>query len=81
MSYVLRKPDFCNCLNKGADQLRGSANRAADQRLCFHYIVQSLYFLNPKCQASSHLLWLYSQVCVEPDRNPLKQVFLQLGSK
>ena len=27
-------------------------------------IVQSLYFLNPKFQASSHLLWLYSLVCV-----------------
>ena len=27
-------------------------------------IVQSLYFLNPKFQASSHLLWLYSPVCV-----------------
>ena len=26
-------------------------------------IVQSLYFLNPKFQASSHLLWLYSPVC------------------
>ena len=27
------------------------------QRLCFHYtIVRSLYFLNPKFQASSHLL-------------------------
>ena len=27
-------------------------------------IVQSLYYLNPKFQASSHLLWLYSLVCV-----------------
>ena len=27
-------------------------------------IVQSLYFLSPKLQASSHLLWLYSPVCV-----------------
>ena len=29
-------------------------------------IVQSLFFLNPKFQASSHLLWLYSPVCAEP---------------
>ena len=35
MSRVVRKPDFCICENKDADQLRG--NREADQRLCFHY--------------------------------------------
>ena len=34
-------------------------------------IVQSLYFLNPKFQASSHLLRLYSLVCVGPGRKPL----------
>ena len=33
MSLVVRKPAFCICENKGADQLRG--NREADQRLCF----------------------------------------------
>ena len=33
-------------------------------------VVQSLYFLNPKFQASSHLLELYSLVCVEPGRKP-----------
>ena len=27
-------------------------------------IIQFLYYLNPKFQASSHLLWLYSPVCV-----------------
>ena len=32
----MRKPAFCICVNKGADQLGGS--RAADQRLCFCYI-------------------------------------------
>ena len=31
----MRKPDFCICENKDADQLGG--NREADQRLCFHY--------------------------------------------
>ena len=35
MSRVMRKPDFCICENKDADQLRG--NREADQRLCFRY--------------------------------------------
>ena len=35
LSLVLRKPAFCICENKDADQLRG--NREADQRLCFRY--------------------------------------------
>ena len=35
MSRDVRKPDFCICENKDADQLRG--NREADQRLCLFY--------------------------------------------
>ena len=31
----MRKPAFCICENKNADQLRG--NREAEQRLCFRY--------------------------------------------
>ena len=31
----MRKPAFCICENKDADQLRG--NREADQRPCFPY--------------------------------------------
>ena len=33
-------------------------------------IVQFLYFLNPKFPASSHLLCLYSSICVGPVRKP-----------
>ena len=33
MSRIVRKPAFCICINKDADQLRG--NREADLRLCF----------------------------------------------
>ena len=43
-------------------------------------IVQSLYFLNPKFQASSHLLCLCSPVCVRPGRKPRRPVFSQRGS-
>ena len=43
-------------------------------------IVQSLYYLNPKLQASSHLVWLYSPVCVGPGRKPRRPVFSQGGS-
>ena len=44
----MRKPAFCICENKDADQLRG--NCEAVQCLCFFAIriVQSLYFLNFK---------------------------------
>ena len=34
-SRIMRKPDFCLCENKGADQLR--SNWEADQRLHFRY--------------------------------------------
>ena len=43
-------------------------------------IVQSLYFLNPKFQASIHLLWLYSLVCVGPGQANQRQVFSRCGS-
>ena len=76
MSRDVRKPDFCICENKDADQLRG------DQRLCFFatQIVQSLYFLNTKFQAASHLMRLYSPVSVGPGRKPRRPVFSQQGS-
>ena len=43
-------------------------------------IVLSLFFLNPKFQASSYLLWLHSPVCVGPGRKPRRPVFSQRGS-
>ena len=77
----MRKPAFCICENRDADQLGG--NCEADQRLCFRYIdtIQSLYFLNLKFQASSHLLWLYSPVCVGPGRKPQRPAFSQRNPK
>ena len=46
----MRKPAFCICENKDADQLRG--DREADQRLCFRY-TDSTIPLFPKCEISS----------------------------
>ena len=43
-------------------------------------IAQSLYYLNPKFQASNHLLSQYSLVCVGPVRKPRRPVFSQRGS-
>ena len=79
MSRVVRKPAFCIYKNKDADQLPG--NREADQRLCFRYIDSTIPLLaNTKLQTSSHLLSLYSPVCVGPGRKPRRPVFSQRGS-
>ena len=56
----MRKPDFCICENKDADQLRG--NREADQRLCFRYTDSTIPLL-PTSEISS--LWP-SSVVVQP---------------
>ena len=50
MSLVMRKPAFCICENKDADQLRG--NREADQRLCFRHKDSTIPLL-PKSEISS----------------------------
>ena len=50
MSRIVRKPDFCLCENKGADQLR--SNCEADQRLCFRYMNSKIPLL-PKSEISS----------------------------
>ena len=63
---------FFICENKDADQI--SALVFATRK------VQSFYYLNPTFQASSHLLWLYSPVCVGPGRKPRRPVFSQRGS-
>ena len=50
MSRDVRKPDFCICENKDADQLRG--NREADQRLCFRFMDSTIHLLS-KSEISS----------------------------
>ena len=59
--HVMTKPAFCIYC-------------AADQCICFRYIVQSLYFLNPKFHISSHVLGLHS-----PGLETPKTGFLGLG--
>ena len=72
MSRVIKKPAFCICENKDADQLAVKA-KLISAFVFATRIVQSLYFLNPKFQVSSHLLWLYSPVCIGPGRKPRKR--------
>ena len=43
LSRAVRKPDFCLCENKGADQL--CRNCTADQGLCFRYMDNMFPFL------------------------------------
>ena len=63
------KPTICIGENKDADQLRG--NREADHGFVFATrIVQPLFYLNPKFQASISFLCLYRPVCVRPVRKP-----------
>ena len=57
--YELRHQKSCFLLKRKQRCRSAVGNCAADQRLCFHFFyttVQSLYFLNPKFQDSSHLL-------------------------
>ena len=61
MSPVMRKPAFCICKNKNADQL--GSNREADQRLRFR-ICKKYILPKSEFQVSSLFLWLYSPVCV-----------------
>ena len=56
----MRKPTFCICENKDADQLCGK--READQRLCFRYI-DSMIPLLSKPEISG---LLPSSVAVQP---------------
>ena len=60
MSLVLRKPAFCICENKDADQLRG--NHEADQCLCFRYTDSTIPLLS-KSKISSLLPY---SVTVQP---------------
>ena len=75
----MRKPAFCICENKDADQLRG--NREADQRLCFRNTDSTIPLLSKSeissLKASSAV---FSPVCVGPGRKPRRPVFSQGGS-
>ena len=83
MSRIMRKPAFCICEKQRRRSAPWYGNRVADQHLCFlaTWIAQSLNLLNPKFQASSHLLWLYSLVCVAPGQKPRRPVFSQRGQE
>ena len=71
MSHVMRKTCFLHILN---------TKMQISSFVFATWIVQSLFYLNPKFKASSCLLWLYSPVHVRPGRKPRIQVFSRYGS-
>ena len=75
----MRKPAFCISENK--DRISCAVTAKLISAFVFATgILQSPFFLNPKFQASSHLLWLYSPVCSGPGQKPRILVFSQRGS-
>ena len=79
MGLGMRKPDFAYAKTKT------QISRAVTAQLISAFvfairIIQSIYFLNTKFQASSHILWLHSPVCVGPGRKPRRPVFSERGS-
>ena len=76
LSLVVRKPAFCECENKDA----AVTAQLISDFVFATWLVRSLFYLNQKFQASSHLQWLYSLVCVRPGRKPRRLVFSQRGS-
>ena len=79
MSRVMRKPVFAYAKTKRQISFVVTA-KLISAFVFATWIVQFLYCLNLKFQASSHLLWLYSPVCVGPGRKPRGPVFSHRGS-
>ena len=70
LSHVMRKTSFCIYV-----KVKAQITFAVTEMLIISFvfatrIVQFLYFLNLNFRASSHLLCLYSSVCVGPVRKP-----------
>ena len=70
---------FCICENK--TQISCAVTSQLISAFVFTAkIVQSFYSQKPNCQASSHLVWFCSPVCVGPGRKPRRQIFSHRGS-
>ena len=72
----MRKPDFCLCENKGADQLR--SNCEADQCLCFRYTDSTISpLLKPKISRFWRSVIVQAGLCQTLSETP-KTGFLAL---
>ena len=76
MSRIVRKPDFAYAKTKAQTSFAVTA-KLISAFVFATRIVQFLFFLNPKFQASSPL---YRPVCVRPGRKSRRPVFSRRGS-
>ena len=74
MSRIMRKRDFCLAKTKAQISFAVTAKLISAFVIATR-IVQFLFYLNPKFQASSSFLSLYRPVCVGPGRKPRRPVF------
>ena len=70
LSRIMRKPTICICETKDPQVSFAITAKLISASVFATWIVQSLYFLNLKFPASSHLQWLYSLDCVRSGQNP-----------
>ena len=75
----MRKTDFCQGETKAQISFAVTA-KLISAFVFATRIVQFLFYLNPKFQASSSFLSLYRPVCVGPGRKPRRPVFSRRGS-
>ena len=79
LSHIMRKSDFYLCEKKAQVSFAVTA-KLISAFVFATRIVQFLFFLNPKFQASCLLLCLYKSVCVGAGRNSRRPVFSRRGS-
>ena len=72
----MRKPAFCICQNKDADQLCG--DRIADQRLCFCHIDSTIPLLS-KSERARFTNWPF-QPCILPKSQTQLTILLVIFS-
>ena len=70
MTRILRKRLFAYAKTKTQISFAVTAKLLISAFVFATQTVRSLYLLNLKFRVSSHLLWLYSLVCVGPGRKP-----------
>ena len=76
----MRKPEFCIYARTKA-QISWAVTAELISAFVFAtQILQSLFFLNTKFQASGDLRMMYSPLCVEHGRKPRRHVFSRRGS-
>ena len=83
IGFMCVRPDEPHREKTGLLPMRKQRRRSAKLISAFVFatrIVQFIFYLNPKFQASGSFLSLYRPVCVGPGRKPRRPVFSRRGS-